>query len=313
MKIKLSIIVPCYNEEKNIKLMEENIKKKLKKINHEIIFVNDGSKDNTSIELKKITQKSSENIKVIEFSRNFGKDAAIYAGIESSIGEYIVIIDADMQQDPELIIDMLEKIEKDDNIDIVAYYQSKRVENPLINLIKRCFYKTISKITKLEFQSGASDFRLFRRHVAESILSLKENNRFTRGIFSWIGYNTLYLPYVPSKRKYGKSKYPLTKCIKYATNGIVSSTLRPLEAIIPIGIMFMILSLILLPITLIFGKESILIELLIPLMVNLAGIVIIIIGIVAKYIANIYSDQKNRPIYIAKEIYRSKEGEKNEK
>lgn len=303
MKPKLSIIVPCYNEEDNIKLMEENIRKKLKNIDHEIIFVNDGSKDNTTKELKKVTKKSSENIKVVEFSRNFGKDAAIYAGLETSTGEYVVIIDADMQQDPKLIIKMVDEIEKNPNVDIVCYYQSKRIEGGFISFLKKNFYKFISKITKLEFKDGASDFRLFRRNVVDSIISLKENKRFTKGIFSWVGYNTLYLPYVPLERKFGESKFNLIKCIKYAIDGITSFTVKPLEIIIPIGIMFMILSFILLPITLIFGKESILIELLIPLMVNLTGIVIIIIGVVAKYMANIYSDQKNRPIYIAKEIY----------
>lgn len=313
MKTKLSIIVPCYDEEENIKLIEENIRKKLKSINHEIIFVNDGSKDNTTKELKKIVKKSNEKITVIEFSRNFGKDAAIYAGIEASVGELIVIIDADMQQDPALIIKMVEEIEKNKDIDIVAYYQSKRVEGPLINFLKKCFYKTISKITKLEFKSGASDFRLFKRYVADSILSLKENNRFTRGIFSWVGYNTLYLPYIPSKRKYGKSKYPLTKCLKYAINGVTASTVRPLEIIMPIGIVLILLSYILLPITLILSNQNIIIKLLIPIIVNLAGIIIVLIGIVGKYVSNIYNDQKSRPIYIAKDIYNSQKGDKNEK
>ena len=305
IKNKLSIIIPCYNEEQNIKLIENSIKKSLRKISYEIIFINDGSKDKTSYELRKLVKKSDEAIKVIEFSRNFGKDAAIYAGIENSNGDYLVIIDADMQQDPSLIVKMLEEIENNKEIDIVAYYQSKRIEGPFIKFLKKSFYSIISKITKTEFKSGVSDFRLFRRNVADAILNLKETSRFTRGIFNWVGFNTMYLPYVPNKRKYGKSKYPLKKCIKYAIDGITSSTVRPLEIIMPIGIVFIIISLILLPIILINSKESILIKILIPLIINIAGIIIVLLGIVGKYISNIYNDQKSRPIYISKETYSS--------
>ena len=224
MKKKLSFIVPCYNEEKNISLFYSNVLENFKssKYEIEIVFINDGSKDNTLLELKKLTKFKDFEIKVINFSRNFGKDAGIYAGLQNSTGNYTVLIDADMQQPPSLVLKMLEILEKNDDIDIVAYYQEKRIENKVVSGLKKLFYKTISKISGLNFTDNASDFRLFRNNVKDAILSMSEHNRFSKGIFAWIGFNTYYIPYVPKERIHGKSSFNIKSLFKYAFSGILS-------------------------------------------------------------------------------------------
>ena len=228
--MKLSLVVPCYNEEGNVKTFYNYVKEKYKDIkNYELVFVNDGSRDNTFNELKEVST-DKKHVKVLSFSRNFGKESAMLAGLKHADGDYVAIIDADMQQDPMIVLDMLNILEKDDNYDIVAAFQEKRREGKLLSFFKKSFYSIINNMSQVEFRQGASDFRLFRRCVVEAILSLEEKNRFSKGIFSFVGYNTYYLPYVPEERNAGVSSFSFSKLLNYAISGIVSfsTTLLPM-------------------------------------------------------------------------------------
>ena len=296
---KLSIIVPCYNEEKNIGLFFKESQKFLSKIKKEYIFINDGSKDNTINELKKLT-KNDEKVKILNFSRNFGKEAAIYAGLNECSGDFAVLIDADLQQHPKLIIPMLEEFNKDTNLDIVAYYQEKRIENKFISFCKSKFYKLINKITKLEFKDGASDFRLFKRNVIDTIIKFGEHNRFQKGIFAFIGFKTKYLPYVPLERNGGQTSWGFIKLVKYAIGGIASFTDAPLTFAKHLSTIEILVSIIWFIILLLNNTDSI--YYLFPFLLLLFGLLSICITAISIYLYRIYNETRKRPIYIIKEI-----------
>ncbi len=310
---KISLVVPCYNEEKNIKLFYEECSNTFKDYNYEIeiIFVNDGSQDNTLVELEKISQmKDYINVKVINFSRNFGKESAMYAGLEHSTGDYVAIIDADLQQKPELIKNMIKEINKDDSIDCVCYYQERRREGKIKSILKKSFYKSINKMSDIDFVNGASDFRLLRRYVVDAVLSLSERSRFSKGIFSWIGFNTKFLPYIPEDRKYGKSSFNFKKLVKYAVSGIISFSVAPLHFSIYLGIILSVLSLIYL-ISIVIQKIFFTIDVpgfatIVACILLIGGQILFVLGIIGEYIARIYLETKKRPIYIKKELIERK-------
>ena len=189
MKQKLSVIVPCYNEEKNIAKFYEKIKEELKNIDLELIFVNDGSKDKTEEELSKLLKNKNIKIKCINFSRNFGKESAMLAGLENvrKDANYISIIDADLQQNPKYLLKMYKYLNENKEIDEVACYQKKRKEG-ILSIFKKTFYKIINTFSEVEFKNGVSDFRMFRKEVLDAIISIKEHNRFSKGIFSYVGF-----------------------------------------------------------------------------------------------------------------------------
>ena len=306
--MKLSIIIPCYNEEKNVELIHNTIVKLFynKKIDFELIFINDGSKDNTILELKKLVEKNEAVIKVVNFSRNFGKEAAMYAGLKESTGDYVVIIDADMQQNPSLLLKMLGILENDDNYDCVAAYQEERKEGKILGGFKKLFYKLINKISEVEFVNGASDFRMFRRSMVDAILSMQEYYRFSKGIFSWVGFNTYYMPYQVSERANGSSKWSFWKLFKYAIDGIVSFTTTPLRIATILGLFIsfgsFVYFLIVIIQTFIYGIDVPGYASLIGIALLLGGIQLLSLGIIGEYLARTYIENKKRPIYIAKEI-----------
>lgn len=306
---KITLVVPCYNEEKNIELFYDECKKAFQDFDYniEIVFVNDGSKDNTFQEIKKVIQKNEYiHVKAINFSRNFGKEAAMYAGLEYSTGDYVVIIDADLQQKPELVKNMIEEIKKDDSIDCVCYYQEKRIEGKIISFFKKLFYKSINKISDIDFVNGASDFRLLKRSVVDAVLTMSERSRFSKGIFSWVGFNTKYLPYVPENRKYGESSFNFKKLMKYAISGILSFSVAPLHLSIYLGVTLSILSLIYL-VVIIIQKIFFTIDVpgfatIVACILLIGGQILFVLGIIGEYIARIYIETKQRPIYIKKEV-----------
>lgn len=306
--MKLSVVIPCYNEEKNVGLMYDTIVKLFynKKISYELIFVNDGSKDNTILELKKIVEKDEALIKIVNFSRNFGKEAAMYAGLKESVGDYVVIIDADMQQNPSLLLKMLGILENDDNYDSVAAYQEVRKEGKILSFFKKAFYKLINKISEVEFVNGASDFRMFRRTMVDAILSMQEYYRFSKGIFSWVGFNTYYMPYQVLERANGSSKWSFWKLFKYAIDGIVSFTTTPLRIATILGLLIsfgsFIYFLIVIIQTCIYGVDVPGYASLIGIALLLGGIQLLSLGIIGEYLARTYIENKKRPIYIAKEV-----------
>jgi len=300
--MKLSIIIPCYNEEQNVKLFFETADESLKNIkyNKENIFINDGSKDKTLKELLTLT-KSNQAVKIINFSRNFGKEAAIYAGLKNCTGDYAVLIDADMQQHPKLIIPMLEEIANDSDVDIVAYYQEKRKEKKIVSMLKTAFYKIINAISEVDFKEDASDFRLFNRNVIDTILSFEEQNRFQKGIFAYIGFNTKYLPYIPEERHSGKTNWSLINLIKYAFNGIMSYSNFLITLPNKIGCVELVIALIWFLVLLVDNKANSY-GYIIVLFIILIALLQISIGLVGNYIYRTYQETKKRPHYIIKGI-----------
>ena len=219
--VKLSLIVPCYNEQDNVDAFLDACKNAFSGYTdrYEIIFINDGSQDDTWARLKKLYAREN-NIKLICFSRNFGKESAMYAGMQKAVGEYVTIIDADLQQRPETVVEMVTFLEDHPDYDCVAAYQEERREGKILSLFKGAFYKIINKVGEIEFQANASDFRTFRHKVIESVLELKEFHRFSKGIFSWVGYQTHYMPYVPELRTAGKTSWSFFKLLRYCYDTI---------------------------------------------------------------------------------------------
>lgn len=298
----LSIVVPCYNEEGNVELFSEEVEKvfKGKKIKYEIIFVNDGSKDNTIEKLYNLVDSSSHKIKVVNFSRNFGKESAMYAGLKESKGKFVTIIDADLQQKPSIILDMLDILNNNPDVDTVAAYQEQRKEGKVLAFFKNSFYKLINSISDVPFVQGASDFRTFRRPVVNSILEISEYHRFSKGIFSFVGYNTYYIPYVVESRNSGETSWSFKKLFNYAIEGIVAFTTSPLRIPVFIGMLLELIFLILLIIFLILGINSF--DIIILILLLLFGLLFISIGVIGEYLSKTYIQVKNRPIYIIKNI-----------
>lgn len=311
--MKLSFVIPCYNEEENVLLIHDSIEEVFKKtkFSYEMIFINDGSKDSTLLNLKKILNNSKSNIKVINFSRNFGKEAAIFAGLKESSGEMVSLIDADMQQNPKYVLDMVTFLDENPEYDSVAMYQSKRKEGKVLSFFKKSFYKIINKISDTEFTENASDFRTLRRCMVDSILSMQEYYRFSKGIFSWIGFNTYYMPYEVSKRATGTTKWSFRKLFKYALDGIISFTTAPLRMATYIGLISAFGAVINIIVVIVqklaFGIDVPGYATIITLLLFLGGVQLFSLGIIGEYIGRTYIEIKKRPIYIAKEIMKNKE------
>lgn len=302
---KLSIIVPCYNEEDVLNLFYNELMKVCIKIEneykYEIIFIDDGSKDNTLKILKEL-RIQNENIKVISFSRNFGKEAAIYAGLSNSTGELVVLMDADLQHPPKIILTMLEDVKN--GYDMVATKRKDRNgETFLKRTFSQMFYKIMNKFIPME--QGVQDFRIMTRKVVDSITSLKEYNRFSKGIFSWVGFNTKYLTIDNIQRPVGKSKWSFKNLFSYAIEGIISFTTAPLRLSTIIGtiisIIAMICAFIIVIQTLILGKDVPGYASIITSILFMGGIQLLTIGILSEYISKMYLEIKERPKYIVKE------------
>ncbi len=301
----LSVIIPSYNEEGNIIELNKKLTNTLKDLEYELIYINDGSTDTTLNKIKQIYEKD-EHIKYISFSKNFGKDAAIYAGLKKSSGEYTCIIDSDLQQNPKYIISMLNHLKTHENTDQIAMVMKNRDKEKLITrLLKKNFYKIINKLSDTKLIDGASDFRMFNKSVKNAILELSEKNRFTKGIFSWIGFNTEYMYYNVEKRFSGTTKFNTRKQIKYALTGITNYSIKPLQLSTIIGSIISLLALIYIIITIleviIFGKSVPGYASLLIVSLFLGGLQLIFIGILGTYLGKTYTETKNRPLYIEKE------------
>ena len=305
--MRLSLIIPCYNEEGNVENMYRAIEQTFlgTDVELELIYVNDGSRDQTLACLKKLLDKKDFCIKIVDFARNFGKEAAIYAGLCQATGDYTALIDGDLQQPPALVLDMVDFLEKNEDYDCVAAFQEKRKESAVLKWCKGLFYKIINRATKLEFVNGTSDFRTFRRSMVDAMLSLSERNRFTKGIFSWVGFRTHYVPYVAAERTAGQSKWSFRKLFRYAMDGIVSFSNAPLKFAKYTGVASVLFSIVYLIILLIrkyalgyplFNEP---VKMLIILM---GGLNLIAIAILGEYVARIFAEVKQRPIYVARKV-----------
>lgn len=305
--MKLSLVVPCYNEAENVKPFQKATIHAFADCgyDYEIIFVNDGSKDATMHNLRKLYQAQECPVKVINFSRNFGKEAGIYAGIKASSGDYVCLIDADLQQRPEIARDMVKILDEQPQYDVVAAYQDRRGEGKVLSFFKKSFYKIINKLSNVSLKSDASDFRTFRRSVAESIIELGEYHRFSKGIFAWVGYETCFIPYVACERTAGVSKWNFWKLMNYAAEGIVGYSTKPLRMATFLGGMtafaaFVYLIIVILQ-KLITGIDIPGYATIIVLILFLGSMQLLCIGIIGEYVGKTFEQSKNRPVYVAKE------------
>lgn len=304
---KISIIVPCYNEEKALPFFYEEIIKMVQKLNtleFEFIFVNDGSKDNTLNILKALEYKD-KRIKYISFSRNFGKEAALYAGLKNAIGRYVAIMDADLQDPPYLLEQMYHEIVTG-NYDCIATRRvDRKGEPPIRSFFARYFYKLINKISNTDIVDGARDFRLMSRQMVDAILDLSEYNRFSKGIFGWVGFETKWLEYENVERVAGDTKWSFWKLFLYSIEGIVAFSTTPLSIATVAGFSFCAVSIVLIIIiiirTLIYGDPVEGWPSLACMVLFMSGIQLFCTGILGEYLARTYLEIKKRPIFIIKE------------
>ena len=306
--MKLSLVVPCYNEEENIAVFAETAERALSGVEYEIIFVNDGSKDNTIGELKKLLEKQTANITVIDFSRNFGKEAGMYAGLSKASGDYISFVDADLQQPVSVAREMMEFLEENADYDAVACYQETRIEGKGLSFLKKGFYRVVNMMCDIQFREDASDFRTIRRSVAEAILSMPEYHRFSKGIFAWVGYNTYYRPYEVQERHAGNTSWSTIKLFRYAIDGMISFSTKPLKLATGLGL-FTSVCAVLYMLFVIFQKLIVGIDVpgyatLVVLVLFLGGVQLTVLGIIGEYLARIHIESKHRPIFLERGCYR---------
>lgn len=303
----ISVIIPCYNEEEALPLFYKEITKvakEMKEVDFEFIFVNDGSKDKTLIKLRQLAKKDTK-VKYISFSKNFGKEAAMYAGFEKAIGDFACIMDADLQDPPSLLPEMYKAITKE-GFDSVATRRVSRKGEPIIrSFFARMFYKLINKISKTDIVDGARDYRLMTRQMLDSILAMKEYNRFSKGIFGFVGFDTKWLPYENIERVAGETKWSFWKLFVYSLEGIIAFSTMPLIVSSIIGFVFCIIAFIMIVViigkTMIFGDSVSGWPSLACIMFFIGGIQLFSIGVLGQYLSKTYLEVKNRPIYMIKE------------
>lgn len=305
----LSVIVPCYNEEENVpyfyeELMKQEIALRLRNIELELIYVDDGSSDGTAAEVKKLHEKDGR-VHLVSFSRNFGKEAGIYAGLKKASGDYAVLMDADLQDPPALLPEMLHYLEEE-GYDCVATRRVTRKGEPMIrSFFARRFYGLMKRISKTEIVDGARDYRLMKRQVVNAILSMTEYNRFTKGIFGWVGFRTKWLEYENIERKKGETKWSFWKLFLYSLDGILAFSTMPLAFVSVIGLVFCLLAFILILFTVIrtviFGDPTSGWPSLVCIISLISGVQLLCLGIVGQYLSKMYMEVKNRPIYLVKE------------
>ncbi len=300
----LSIVVPCFNEDESVGIFLEEIQKTLKDYNFEVIYVNDGSSDNTLKYIKELASKNS-NVKYISFSRNFGKESAIFAGLKYASGDYICLMDADLQHPPKLIPEMLEAV-LDEGYDVAAARRVSRKGEPKIkSFFSHRFYKVFNRISDIDMVEGATDYRIMTRQVVDSVLNLPEYNRFSKGLFQWVGFDTKWIEYENIERIAGESTWSFWGLIKYSIEGLVAFTTLPLSVSTFLGMVFSVIAFIYMLFIiiryLIYSEAVPGYPTLICSLLLLGGIQLLSIGVLGKYLEKTYFEAKNRPIFIVKE------------
>lgn len=300
----LSIVVPCFNEDESVGIFLEEIQKTLKEYNFEVIYVNDGSSDNTLKYIKELASKNS-NVKYISFSRNFGKESAIFAGLKYASGDYICLMDADLQHPPKLIPEMLEAV-LDEGYDVAAARRVSRKGEPKIkSFFSHRFYKVFNRISDIDMVEGATDYRIMTRQVVDSVLNLPEYNRFSKGLFQWVGFDTKWIEYENIERIAGESTWSFWGLIKYSIEGLVAFTTLPLSVSTFLGMVFSVIAFIYMLFIiiryLIYSEAVPGYPTLICSLLLLGGIQLLSIGVLGKYLEKTYFEAKNRPIFIVKE------------
>ena len=304
----LSVIVPCYNEEENIADFYHELLKNTSFFNEngielEIFYIDDGSKDKTVEEVKKL-RTEDERVRLVSFSRNFGKEAAIYAGLQKSKGDYVVLMDADLQDPPSLLPEMYSYIEQ--GYDSVATRRVSRKGEPMIrSFFARTFYRLMNRISRTEIVDGARDYRLMTRQVVDAILAMTEYNRFTKGIFGWVGYETKWLEFENVERNKGETKWSFWKLFLYSIEGITAFSTAPLAIASIMGVLFCFVAFMLIIVTIIrkllFGDPTSGWPSLVCIISLVGGVQLFCLGIVGQYLSKTYMEVKKRPVYLIKE------------
>ena len=316
---KISVVVSCYNEEKALPLFYEEMERVRKKdfegiVEFEYIFVNDGSKDNTLKIIKELNQKDSK-VRYISFSRNFGKEAAMYAGLEAADGDYVTLMDADLQDPPSLLRQMYDAIKNEGYDSVGTRRVTRKGEPPIRSFFARMFYKIINKMSNIEMVDGARDYRLMKRQVVDSIISLKEYNRYSKGLFSFVGFDTKWIEYENVERVAGETKWSFWKLFKYALEGITAFSTTPLIFSSIIGLIFCLVAFIaiifIIVKTLVYGDPTAGWPSMACIVVFVSGIQLFTIGIIGQYLSKTYLEVKRRPIYIIKETEKDYEKKEN--
>lgn len=303
----ISIVVPCYNEQETIYLFYQEMEKVTQElsVNIEYLFINDGSSDNTLLILRELAREDEQKIKYLSFSRNFGKEAAIYAGLSHSTGDYVSVMDADLQDPPELLPKMLQLIEQEGYDCIGTRRVSRKGEPPIRSFFAKQFYKVINKISDTEIVDGARDYRLMTRQMVNAILQMTEYNRFSKGIFSWVGFNTKYLEFENRERVAGETTWSFWSLFRYSIDGIVAFSEVPLSIASIIGLVSFVfalfVSIIIIIRTLVFGDPTSGWTSLVVIILGMGGLQLFCLGILGKYLGKTYLESKKRPIYIVKE------------
>lgn len=299
----VNVVVPCYNEEDMLLMFYEESEKIYQAIDgydFSYVFVNDGSRDRTHLILKELSEQYS-NIKYITFSRNFGKEAAMYAGLCNTSADYVIVMDADLQHPPALVPEMIKEIEK--GYDCCAgMRKSRKGESAIKSAFSSLFYKINNRFSSVHLERNAVDFRIMTRQMVDNIIRLSESQRFSKGIFSWVGFNTAWIPFENIERPAGNTKWSFRKLFRYAITGITSFSVVPLSLLTAVGLFISLISFLLILFTLIrkliWGIDADGFATLLITILFLGGVVELSLGILGEYIANIYMESKNRPIYI---------------
>ncbi len=316
---KMSIVVPCYNEEAALPVYYKEmcrVMKEMSELEFEIIYVDDGSADGTLGILKDMNDKD-ERCKFLSFSRNFGKEAALYAGLKSATGDYVATMDVDLQDPPGLLPEMY-RILKEESYDSVATRRSDRTGEPrLRSFLSEKFYKVINSISKTKIVSGARDYRLMRRNMVDAVLEMSEYNRFSKGIFEWVGFRTKWLEFCNVGRCAGETKWSVKKLFSYSIEGITGFSVAPLSLASVIGVLFCLLSFIMIFViivrTLVWGDPVSGWPSLVCIIFLVSGIQLFCTGIVGEYLSKTYLETKHRPIFILKDSSEESGGERHEK
>lgn len=303
---KVTIIVPCYNEQESLPIFYQEAVSVIKKTgyDYEFLFVNDGSKDGTLTILRELAAQD-EHITYLSFSRNFGKEAAMFAGFCNASGDYVAVMDADMQDPPALLPQMLEILGSGEYDSVATHRENREGEPPIRSFFARMFYRIINKISDADIVDGARDFRLMKREMVDAIVEMGENNRFSKGIFGWIGFRTYWLPYKNVERMAGETKWSFWKLFKYSIDGIVNFSQVPLSIASIGGIILTLVAFIMVVVVairkLIFGDPVDGWASLVCIITFIGGIELFCMGIIGQYIAKIYLETKRRPHYIVLE------------
>lgn len=306
-KGKVSIVVPMHNEQESLGILYQELNRvtdTIKDYEFEYLFVNDGSKDNTLQEIQKLAA-ADERVHYVSFSRNFGKEAALYAGLSNADGDYIATMDADLQDPPSLLPQMLAMIESQDCDNVATRRVNRKGEPPIRSFFARCFYKLMRRLSNIDIADGARDYRLMSRAMVDSILSVSEYNRFSKGIFAWVGYETKWLEFENVERSAGETKWSFWKLVRYSIDGIINFSNTPLQISSYLGMILTIVSFIAIIVevirALVFGDPVAGWPSLVCIITFIGGIELFCMGIMGQYIAKTYMEVKRRPHYIIKE------------